>query len=67
MRGRNRWFLDRRTWYEMTPQGHIPHIFSGLPAGVPGARYLYEKIEEAFETETAAFEDSGEAAHRFRN
>ncbi len=51
----------------MTPQGHIPHIFSGLPAGVPGARYLYEKIEEAFETETAAFEDSGEAAHRFRN
>ncbi len=51
-------FCDCRTWYEMTPQGHIRHIFFGLPADVAGARYLYEKIEEAFETETAAFKRS---------
>ncbi|MGA8771766.1 MAG: DUF2786 domain-containing protein [Rhodomicrobium sp.] len=51
-------FCDCRTWYEMTPQGHIRHIFFGLPADVAGARYLYEKIEEAFETETAQFKRS---------
>ncbi|MGO8953903.1 MAG: DUF2786 domain-containing protein [Rhodomicrobium sp.] len=51
-------FCDCRTWYEMTPQGHIRHIFFGLPADVAGARYLYEKIDEAFETETAAFKRS---------
>jgi hypothetical protein len=51
-------FCDCRTWYEMTPQGHIQHIFFGLPADVAGALYLYEKIEEAFETETAAFKRS---------
>lgn len=52
-------FCDCRGWYEMTPQGHIRHIFFGLPADVAGARYLYEKIDEAFETETAAFKHSG--------
>ena len=51
-------FCDCRTWYEMTPHGNIRHIFFGLPADVAGARYLYEKIEEAFETETAAFKRS---------
>ena len=51
-------FCDCRTWYETTLQGHIRHIFFGLPADVAGARYLYEKIEEAFETETAAFKRS---------
>jgi Protein of unknown function (DUF2786) len=51
-------FCDCRSWYEMTPQGHIRHIFFGLPADVAGARYLYEKIEEAFETETAQFKRS---------
>ncbi len=51
-------FCDCRTWYEITPQGHIRHIFFGLPADVAGARYLYEKIEEAFETETAQFKRS---------
>jgi hypothetical protein len=48
-------FCDCRTWFEMTPQDHIRHIYFGLPADVAGARYLYEKIEEAFENETAAF------------
>lgn len=51
-------FCDCRSWYEMTPQGYIRHIFFGLPADVAGARYLYEKIGEAFETETAAFKRS---------
>jgi hypothetical protein len=51
-------FCDCRTWYELTPQGHIRHIFFGLPADVAGARYLYDKNDEAFETETAAFKRS---------
>jgi hypothetical protein len=51
-------FCDCRSWYEMTPQGHIRHIFFGLPADVACARYLWEKIDEAFETETAAFKRS---------
>ena len=51
-------FCDCRSWYELTHQGYIRHIFFGLPADVAGARYLYEKIAEAFETETAAFKRS---------
>ncbi len=51
-------FCDCRTWYEMPPHGYIRHIFFGLPADVAGARYLYEKIEEAFDTETAEFKRS---------
>jgi hypothetical protein len=51
-------FCDCRTWYELTSQGSIRHIFFGLPADVAGARYLYEKIDEAFEDETAAFKRS---------
>lgn len=48
-------FCDCRSWYETLADGRIRHVFFGLPADVTGARYLYEKIEEAFETETAAF------------
>ncbi len=48
-------FCDCRSWYEMTVNGHIRHIFFGMPADVAGARYLYEKIEEAFDTETRNF------------
>ena len=51
-------FCDCRTWYEMTPAGTLRHIFFGLPADVAGARCLYEKVEEAFETETRAFKRS---------
>jgi hypothetical protein len=51
-------FCDCRSWYEITPQENIRHIFFGLPADVAGARYLYEKVDEAFETETAAFKRS---------
>lgn len=51
-------FCDCRTWYEMTPSGTLRHIFFGMPADVAGARCLYEKVEEAFETETRAFKRS---------
>ena len=51
-------FCDCRTWYEMTPAGTLRHIFFGLPADVAGARCLYEKVEEAFETETRVFKRS---------
>jgi hypothetical protein len=51
-------FCDCRTWYEMTPKGHIRHVFFGLPADVAGARCLYEKIEEAYDTETEIFKRS---------
>ena len=51
-------FCDCRSWYELTSQGNIRHIFFGLPADVAGARYLYEKIDEAFESETARFKRS---------
>ena len=51
-------FCDCRSWYEITPQGNIRHIFFGLPADVAGARYLYERIDEAFETETSQFKRS---------
>jgi hypothetical protein len=51
-------FCDCRTWSEMTPAGTLRHIFFGLPADVAGARCLYEKVEEAFETETRAFKRS---------
>lgn len=51
-------FCDCRAWYETTPDGTIRHVFFGLPADVAGARYLYEKIDEAFETETALFKRS---------
>ena len=51
-------FCDCRSWYEMTAAGHIRHIFFGMPADVAGARYLYDTIEEAFETETKNFKNS---------
>ena len=51
-------FCDCRSWYELTSEGNIRHIFFGLPADVAGARYLYEKIDEAFESETARFKRS---------
>lgn len=48
-------FCDCRAWSEKTAAGEIRYIFFGLPADVAGARYLYEMIERAFETETDRF------------
>lgn len=48
-------FCDCRAWHERTQEGHLRNIFFGLPADVAGACCLYEKIEEAFNTETKNF------------
>lgn len=51
-------FCDCRAWHEKTREGYIRNIFFGLPADVAGAHYLYEKIDEAFDTETKNFKHS---------
>ncbi|MEO5375531.1 MAG: DUF2786 domain-containing protein [Alphaproteobacteria bacterium] len=48
-------FCDCRVWREKTATDEIRYVFFGLPADVAGARYLYDLIERAFETETEAF------------
>ena len=48
-------FFDCRVWSEKGADGALRYIFFGLPADVAGARYLYDLVEQAFETETAAF------------
>jgi len=48
-------FFDCRAWGEKSASGTLRHVFFGLPADVAAARYLYELVERAFETETARF------------
>ena len=48
-------FFDCRTWGEKSASGTLRHVFFGLPADVVAARYLYELLERAFETETVRF------------
>ena len=48
-------FFDCRAWGEKSAAGTLRHVFFGLPADVAAARYLYELVERAFETETARF------------
>jgi hypothetical protein len=48
-------FFDCRTWIERREDAPIRHVFFGLPADVAAARYLYDLVERAFETETAGF------------
>jgi len=48
-------FCDCRVWSEKTAEGEIRYVFFGLPADVAGARYLYDLVEQAFETETERF------------
>jgi len=48
-------FFDCRAWGEKSPLGTLRYVFFGLPADVAAARYLYELVEQAFETETAQF------------
>lgn len=58
-------FCDCRVWTEQDDDGQIRYIFFGLPADTEGARYLYELIEQAFETETQQFKQSQlYASHR---
>ena len=48
-------FCDCRVWTEQDDAGQIRYIFFGLPADTEGARYLYELIEQTFDTETRQF------------
>lgn len=48
-------FFDCRAWGEKSTSGTLRYVFFGLPADVAAARYLYELVERAFETETARF------------
>jgi len=48
-------FFDCRAWGEKSAAGTLRYVFFGLPADVAAARYLYELVERAFETETARF------------
>lgn len=48
-------FCDCRVWAEKAADGELRYIFFGLPADVAGARYLYELVARAFETETLRF------------
>jgi len=48
-------FFDCRVWGEKGGDGRLRYVFFGLPADVVAARYLYDLVEMAFETETAAF------------
>ncbi|MBV8613061.1 MAG: DUF2786 domain-containing protein [Acetobacteraceae bacterium] len=62
-------FFDCRVWAETSASGTLRHVFFGLPADVAAARYLYDLVERAFETETARFRagpDYAEAPTRLR-
>ena len=48
-------FFDCRVWGEKGGEGRLRYVFFGLPADVTAARYLYDLVEQAFETETALF------------
>lgn len=60
-------FCDCRLWSEQGDDGQIRYIFFGLPADTAGARYLYDLIEQTFQTETQTFKRSVlYASHRAR-
>jgi hypothetical protein len=48
-------FFDCRVWAEMAKGAPIRYVFFGLRGDVAAAQYLYEMVERAFATETAAF------------
>jgi hypothetical protein len=48
-------FFDCRVWGEKSASGTLRYVFFGLPADVAASRYLYDLVEQAFETETARF------------
>lgn len=51
-------FFDCRVWAERAEAAPLRYIFFGLRGDVTAARYLYEMVERAFETETNAFRAS---------
>jgi hypothetical protein len=48
-------FCDCKVWGEKTPAGAIRYVFFGLPADVEAARFLYDRIDATFDTESARF------------
>ncbi|MBE7157834.1 MAG: DUF2786 domain-containing protein [Rhodospirillales bacterium] len=48
-------FFDCRVWGEKASSGRLRYVFFGLPADVAAARYLYDLVEQAFETEMTRF------------
>jgi hypothetical protein len=48
-------FFDCRVWAEHAKGTALRYVFFGLRGDVAAAQYLYELVERAFETETAAF------------
>ena len=48
-------FFDCRAWGEKSAAGTLRYVSFGLSADVAAARYLYEVVERAVETETAQF------------
>jgi len=48
-------FFDCRVWGEKGRAGTLRYVFFGMPADVAAARYLYDLVEQAFDTETARF------------
>jgi hypothetical protein len=48
-------FFDCRVWAEMAKGRPVRYVFFGLRGDVTAAQYLYEMVERAFVTETAAF------------
>ncbi len=57
-------FCDCKAWEEKTPEGAIRFVFFGLPADVEAARYLYDLVGVAFDSETASFKN-GELISKF--
>ena len=51
-------FFDCRVWGEKSATGTLRYVFFGLPADVAAARFLYDLVAQAFETETARFRGS---------
>ena len=51
-------FFDCRVWAERAEAAPLRYIFFGLRGDVTAARYLYEMVERAFETETDGFRAS---------
>jgi hypothetical protein len=51
-------FCDCRVWAEEGSDGERRYVFFGLKADIVAARFLYDLIEAAFETESAAFRRS---------
>jgi hypothetical protein len=48
-------FFDCRVWVEQARGKALRYVFFGLRGDVTAAQYLYEMVERAFESETAAF------------